>query len=144
MFEAGHAREEAGQALLEVLVEEAVHDGIGADGGHGGEMTASEQHQHHLLVLLAGVEWLEGVDDNVQDVERSPGEEEDDADRDQHLVCLPPPLHLSRPPGTRASSIFSEMIKTGLSGLRPQNIDKFPACGRIDSGSFADSSNGKL
>ena len=103
VFEARHARKETSQALLEVLVEEAVHDRVGADGGHGRQVAAGKQHQHHLLVLLAVVERLESVNDDVENVERSPGEEEDDADSYQHLVGLPPPLHLSGSPVSRLS-----------------------------------------
>ena len=57
-------------------------------------MTGGEYHQHHFLLLLAATERLESIDDNVEYVERGPGEEEDDADRDQNVVDLLPPHHL--------------------------------------------------
>ena len=57
-------------------------------------MTGREYHQHHFLVLLTAPERLQSIDDNVENVERSPGEEEDDADRDQDCVNLLPPHHL--------------------------------------------------
>ena len=46
-------------------------------------MAGGEYHQHHFLLLLAATERLESIDDNVEYVERGPGEEEDDAD-----LCL--------------------------------------------------------
>ena len=38
--------------MLEVLVEEAVHDGVGAGGAHGGEVDSRVPDQHLLLVTL--------------------------------------------------------------------------------------------
>ena len=97
MFEAGHMRDQTGQTLFEVFIQKSVHDGIRADRGHGGQMASWEYHQHHFFLLLAAPERLQCVDDNVKDVERGPGEEEDDTDRDEDGVDLLPPHHLSRP-----------------------------------------------
>ena len=36
--------------LLEILVEEAVHDGVGAGGAHGSEVHYRVPHQHPLLL----------------------------------------------------------------------------------------------
>ena len=77
-------------------------------------MAGSEYHQHHFLLLLAASERLEGIDDNVENVERSPGQEEDDADRDENVVDLLPPHHL---PG---SSVRGKAL-TGLPGQTTTN-----------------------
>ena len=98
MFQTGDVRDQTGQALLEVFVEKSVHDRIGADWGHGWQVAGWEYHQHHFLVLLAVTKRLQCIDDNVEYVERSPGQEEDDADRDQNGVDLLPPHHLSWSP----------------------------------------------
>ena len=58
-------------------------------------MTEGEDHQHHSGVLVSVGEWLEEVNDYVEEVERSPGDEEDDGHGDQHSVGLLPPLHLT-------------------------------------------------
>ena len=50
------------------------------------------------VYLLCVFKWLEYVDENVEEVERGPGHEEDDGDGDQHPVGLLPPLHLAGPP----------------------------------------------
>ena len=50
------------------------------------------------VYLLCVFKWLEYVDENVEEVERGPGHEEDDGDGDQHPVGFLPPLHLAGPP----------------------------------------------
>ena len=37
--------------LLEVLIEEAVHDGVGADGGHGEQVARGVDCQQHSVAL---------------------------------------------------------------------------------------------
>ena len=83
------------QTLLEILIEESVHDGVGADRAHGGEVAAGKEHQHHFSVFLIVFKWLKYINDDVEDVERGPRHEEDDTDGDQHPVGLLPPLHLA-------------------------------------------------
>ena len=61
-------------------------------------MAAREHQQHHLGIRLVVLERVEDIDDDVEDVERSPGEEEDDTDGDEQPVSLLPPLHLSCSP----------------------------------------------
>ena len=41
--------------LLEVEVEEAVHDGVGDDRGHGEQVAHREQHQQLLATFGAGL-----------------------------------------------------------------------------------------
>ena len=105
MFETSHARQQTCEALLEVLIEKSVHDRVGADRGHGGQVTDGEQHQRQFLVLLTATERLESINDDVEYVERGPGQEEDDADCYQHFVYLPPSLHLPGSPVRRESPV---------------------------------------
>ena len=80
--------------MSEVFIEESIHDGIGADRAHGRKMTTGEEHQHQFCVILRVVEGLENINDDVEDVERRPGEKEDDTDDDQHSVGFLPSFHL--------------------------------------------------
>ena len=61
-------------------------------------MTGGEYHQHHFLLLFCAAKWLQGIDDNVKNVERSPGEEKYDADCYENLVYFLPSLHLPGSP----------------------------------------------
>ena len=98
VVDAGVLLHQCVKTLLEILVKKAVHDWVGADRTHRWEMTASKHQQHHFGVLLVVLEGLENIDDNVKDIERGPGHEEDDADGDQHPVGFLPSLHLPSSP----------------------------------------------
>ena len=89
------ACQEGHEALLEVLIEEAIHHRVGHYRGHGHQVTEGEDHQHHLTARLGIVKRLKSVNEDVEHVQRSPGHKEDDGDSDKHPVSLPPPLHLS-------------------------------------------------
>ena len=80
--------------MSEVFIEEPVHDGIGADRTHGRKMTTGEEYEHQFCVILCVVKGLENINDDVEDVERRPGEKEDDTDDDQHSVGLLSSFHL--------------------------------------------------
>ena len=41
------------EALLEIFIEEAVHDWVGEDRGHGGQVAHGEDHQQQLVVGLS-------------------------------------------------------------------------------------------
>ena len=82
-------------------------------------MTGREYHQHHFLVLLTAPERLQSIDDNVENVERSPGQEEDDTDRDQNGVDLLPPDHL---PG---SPVRGEALAGLSSQTMTNSVEKF-------------------
>lgn len=81
------AEPEGLQVALEVAVQEAVEDGVDADGAHGGQMAQQEQGivgaVHGGLVVPVG--------DGVEDVERQPADREGHHDGEQHDVdalCL--------------------------------------------------------
>ena len=46
------------------------------------------------------IEWCEDVQYHVVDVERGPGDEEDDADRDQKAICLFPASQVANGSGS--------------------------------------------
>ena len=98
VVDAGVLLHQCMETLLKVLIQKPIHDGVRADGAHRREMAAGEHQQHHLGVLLVVLEGLKNIDDNVEDIERCPGHEEDDADSDQHPVGLLPSLHLASSP----------------------------------------------
>ena len=109
------------EALLEVLVEEAVHHRVGHHRGHGHQVAEGEYLQHNLAARLGIIKRLECVDKDVEQVQWSPGHKEDDCDGDKHPVCLPPPLHLSR------SSVRGE----GDTALPAQTLTHSKTCDNI-------------
>lgn len=75
------------QVTLEVAVQEAVEDGVDADGAHGSQMAQQEQG----VVGTVHGRFVVPVDDSVEDVERQPADSEGHHDGEQHDVdtlCL--------------------------------------------------------
>ena len=57
-------------------------------------MTKRKEDQHDIRLAFFVLERVKDVNDDVEDVQRSPGHKEDDGDSDEHPVCLLAPFHL--------------------------------------------------
>lgn len=81
------AQPERLQVTLEVAIQEAVEDGVDADGAHGSEMAQQEQG----IVGAVHGGFVVPVRDGVEDVERQPADSERHNDGKQHdidALCL--------------------------------------------------------
>lgn len=81
------AEPEGLHVALEVAVQEAVEDGVDADGAHGSQVAQREQG----IVGAVHGHFMVPVDDGVEDVERQPADSEGHYDGEEHHVdalCL--------------------------------------------------------
>lgn len=72
---------------LEVAVQEAVEDGVDADGAHGSQVA---QREEGIVGAVHG-RFMVPVDDGVEDVERQPADSKSHHDGEQHdidALCL--------------------------------------------------------